>query len=135
MCKHELKRWSATVALSGTVMWVVAGIWHNYIMARFYALTHASHDGIFILLLAYWILAALMLWLFTRVYEGENALLTGMKVGIFMGFTWVVPHGLAMAGAHGEPILYVFKNGLWHIVEEGIGGTVMALLYTRLKIS
>ena len=34
--------------------------------------------------------------------------------------------------AHGDTtIAYVIKNSLWHMVEQGIGGIIIAFLYGR----
>ncbi len=49
-----------------------------------------------------------------------------------IGLLWVFPHGLAMAGAHGDSISYVFKNAAWHVVEQGVGGIVIGLVYGKL---
>lgn len=49
---------------SGFVMWVVAGVWHNLIMTTLYEDTHATHEGIGILLIAYFILALFMSYLY-----------------------------------------------------------------------
>ena len=48
---------------------------------------------------------------------------------IGLGLLWVLPHGLAMAGAHDTSVVYVVKNSAWHLVEQGIGGALVALAY------
>ena len=119
---------------AGFVMWVVAGVWHNLIMASLYEDIHAKHEGIGLLLIAYFILALFMSYLYPLIYKGEKPILEGLKLGIIIGILWVFPHGLAMAGAHGDSILYVFKNTAWHMVEQGIGGIVIAFVYAKLNI-
>lgn len=52
----------------------------------------------------------------------------GAKFGALVGLLWVLPHGLAMAGAHGTSVVYVLKNSLWHVFEQGLGGAVFASL-------
>jgi hypothetical protein len=38
-----------------------------------------------------------------------------------------------MTGAHdGKSIVYVLKNGGWHIIEQGIGGIIIGLIYGRM---
>ncbi len=120
----------ATV-VGGLGMWIVAGIWHNLVMANLYAEVQAKHDGIGLLLVAYFILALLMVHLFPKEREDQSTILTGLKFGVTIGLLWVFPHELAMAGAHGDSLAYVFKNGIWHMVEQGIGGVIIALTLRR----
>ena len=129
----NVKKIVIATLLGGFVMWVVAGIWHNLIMAKLYEDTHATHEGIGILLTAYFILALFMSYLYPLIYKEENPLTNGLKLGMLIGALWVFPHGLAMAGAHGDSILYVLKNTVWHMVEQGIGGIVIAFVYARIK--
>lgn len=57
--KTLLKFVTATLAC-GLGMWIVAGLWHNLIMPALYADTHATHEGIGIMLIAYIVLALIM---------------------------------------------------------------------------
>ncbi len=57
-------------------------------------------------------------------------------MGIIIGILWVFPHGLAMAATHETSILYEFKNTLYHMIEQGIGGLIVFCVYnysTRKK--
>ena len=58
-------------------------------------------------------------------------MISGLVFGALIGILWVFPHELAMVGAHGEPLAYVFKNAAWHAVEQGLGGIVVGLSYRR----
>jgi len=121
--------------LGGTIsMWLLAGLWHEVIMASFYNTeTHATHEGTWIIFLAYLILGLLMAYIFPLGYKGGKPLPEGLRFGIIMGLIWVFPHELAMAGAHGESLSYVFKNAAWHVLEQGAGGIVIALVYKKVK--
>ncbi len=119
---------------SGFGMWVIAGIWHNLIMANLYKNVHATHDGIGLLLVAYFILALLMSYIYPLGYKGGKPYLEGLRFGVIIGILWVFPHGLAMAGAHGESILYVLKNSAWHMIEQGFGGIIIGLVYGMVKL-
>jgi len=124
----DFKRATIATVCSGFGMWAVAGIWHNLIMANLYESVHAAHEGIGILLVAYLILAFLMSYMYPRGYKGGRPAWEGLRFGMIIGILWVFPHGLAMAGAHGDSILYVFKNSAWHMVEQGIGGIIIGLI-------
>ncbi len=132
-----MKRYYLISSLAaGLGMWILAGIWHKLIMVHFYtAETGAKHEGTFIILIAYLILSTIMTYIFPLGYQGGKALVEGAKFGILMGVLWVFPHELAMAGAHGESLVYVFKNALWHAVEQGLGGVIIAIVYSRLKLN
>jgi len=114
---------TVTTALS---MWTIAGLWHNLLMPTLYADSHAKHDGIGMLLVAYFVLALFMTYLYPRLRGDSSTAVAGLRLGVVVGLLWVFPHGLAMAGAHDESLAYVFKNGLWHVVEQGLGGLVLA---------
>ncbi|MDH5786428.1 MAG: hypothetical protein OEZ16_12590 [Chromatiales bacterium] len=127
-----LKKHLTALLLTAITMWLLAGLWHKVIMAQFYIdETAATHEGTGIIFLAYLILAGLMLLLFPRKPWFKNNLLSGLLFGAVIGLLWVFPHELAMAGAHGEPLGYVFFNAVWHMVEQGAGGIVIAMLYGR----
>lgn len=129
----DSKRLLTATALCGFGMWVVAGVWHNLVLASFYEQVHAEHEGIGILLLSYFILALLMSYLYTMIYQGEKPIMNGLKIGVLVGILWVFPHELAMAGAHGDSLAYVFKNGGWHVVEQGIGGWIIGMVFRKMK--
>jgi hypothetical protein len=113
-------------------MWLLAGLWHQLIMAGFYKQeTHASHEGTGIILIAYVILGLLMALIYPIGYKGKPPWIEGLRFGALVGILWVFPHELAMAGAHGGAIGYVVKNALWHIFEQGAGGIVIGVIYGR----
>ena len=123
----------ATLA-GGVTMWLLAGLWHTLLMAKFYAgETDATHEGTGIIFLAYMVLSILMTYIYALGYKGGRPIVEGLRFGVVIGLLWVFPHGLAMAGAHGNSISYVFKNAAWHIVEQGIGGIIIGLVYGRVQ--
>ncbi len=123
----------ATIA-GGVTMWIVAGIWHNLIMANLYKETHATHEGIGIMLVAYIVLALIMVYMYPLGYKGGKPVIEGLRFGMIIGILWVFPHELVMTGAHdGKSIIYVFKNAGWHMIEQGIGGIIIGLIYGRVK--
>lgn len=126
-----MRRAVVTVLVCAAVMWIVAGLWHNLILPGLYAKTHASHDGIGVLLVAYLVLSALMVLLYRPLLSGRSQILNGLLFGAFIGVLWVFPHELAMVGAHGKSLTYVLKNAAWHIVEQGLGGLVIGLLLAQ----
>ena len=122
-----------TATLTGGIsMWLLAGLWHEVIMAQFYAAeTQATHEGTFIILVAYLVLGALMAYMYPLGYKGGRPVVEGLRFGMLIGVIWVFPHELAMAGAHGDPLVYVFKNAAWDMAGQGLGGFIVALVYSR----
>ena len=115
-------------------MCLLAGLWHKLLMVQFYASeVDATHEGTGIIFIAYIILGILMAYLYPLIYKGGKPAVEGIKIGIVIGILWVFPHELAMAGAHGESISYVFKNAIWHIFEQGVGGLIIGLVYGKLQ--
>ncbi|MDH5465119.1 MAG: hypothetical protein OEW60_05780 [Thiovulaceae bacterium] len=122
--------------LSALGMMMLAGVWHEVIMLKFYAKeTGASHEGTAIIFLSYLILSFLMVVLYNQRKSYAQKLRDGIYFGALMGVLWVFPHELAMAGAHGESLSYVLINGVWHVVEQALGGFIIAFIFSRDKMS
>ena len=116
---------SLQTILGGLSMWIVAGLWHNLILPIVNENMEAHHDGLVIMLISYFILALLMVYIFSLTRR-EVSIKEGAYVGAIIGILWVFPHGLAMAGVHDTSTIYEIKNGLYHMIEQGIGGIVIA---------
>ena len=112
----------------GFGMWVIAGLWHNFILPSINQNVEPHHEGIGIMLIAYLILGFIMSYTYSLIYKGGNPVLEGLRMGIIVGILWVFPHGLVMAGAHDTSIIYEIKNTCWHIFEQGVGGIIIALI-------
>ena len=126
----NVKKLILSTLAGGFAMWVISGIWHNLILANFYSReTEATHEGIGILLIAYLVLSLIMSYMYPLGYKGGRPTIEGLRFGALIGLLWVFPHELAMAGAHGDSISYVFKNAAWHMVEQGLGGIVIGIIY------
>jgi len=129
--KKNPKRIILSVLLCGFGMWVVAGLWHNLILPSLYEDTHATHEGIFLMLVSYFVLAGFMVYLYPYLFKGDKRIMRGLKLGVFIGILWIFPYTFTMAGAHETSIVYVFKNTVWHMVEQGIGGVIVGLVYGK----
>lgn len=125
-----LKLLFSTLA-GGLGMWIIAGLWHNLILPRFDNNVEAHHDGLILMLVAYFILSFLMSYLYVISNRGGNPVIDGLTIGVIVGILWVFPHGLALAGAQNTSIIYEIKNSLYHIIEQGIGGIIIAIIYGK----
>jgi len=126
--KTKLLKLLIATLVGGFGMWIIAGLWHNLILPSFNKNVQAHHDGLGLMLVAYFILAILMAYIYSLSYKGGKPLIEGLKIGVIIGILWVFPHGLAMAGTHDTSVIYEVKNTLWHMIEQGIGGIIIALI-------
>jgi hypothetical protein len=81
----------------------------------------------------YFILAFLMAYLYSTTNTGDKSWVKGIKLGVIIGVVWVFPHGLVMAATHDTSLVHEIKNTLYHIVEQGIGGTVVFYVFSCFK--
>ncbi|CAD5257858.1 MULTISPECIES: hypothetical protein [unclassified Imperialibacter] len=119
-----LKWFIASALLTGLGMWVVGGLYHNLILPTVNKDMHPHHEGLGTTLIAYFILAFLMTYIYSTT-EGKNSWAKGIRHGCIIGVLWVFPHGLAMAATHETSILYEVKNTIYHVVEQGVGGAII----------
>jgi hypothetical protein len=116
-------------------MWIIAGVWHEVAAAWLYAdRIDGQHQGIGIILAAYGLLALLMTFFLRHTRLSAHPLLNGLIIGAVIGVLWVFPRELSLAAAHGEPLGYAFVNALWHMVEQGLGGVIIALVMSRMPM-
>ena len=122
------RNWKKMVIVSfvaGIGMWIVGGLWHNLILPAVDNSIHPHHQGLGIVLIAYVILGLLMSYLYTLSFGDNKSWKNGVLIGVMVGVLWVFPHGLSMAATHGTSIIYEFKNTLYHVFEQGIGGVLV----------
>jgi len=82
--------------------------------------------------IGYVVLALLMAYVYPIGYKGGSALMVGLKFGAIMGLIWIVPHSIVMLGVEGTiPFQFIAVDGMWHLVEQGAGGVVIAMLYGK----
>ncbi len=128
MNNHLTYRVVLATTLGGVAMWVTAGVWHNLILPRTVAGAEAHHEGLLVGLIAYFTLALLMVYLYATRRKRRPVVVEGLILGMVTGILWVFPHGLTLAGIHGTSIAYEVRNALYHVVEQGIGGVVVAVI-------
>lgn len=123
--KGSLKKYVLSTLATGFGMWIVGGIYHNLILPTINEKIQPHHEGLAITLIAYFILAILMVYIFEKVNLEMGSFYDGLRLGASIGVLWVFPHGLAMAGTHQTSIIYEVGNMLYHVVEQGIGGIIL----------
>lgn len=115
-------------------------LWYAVIMRGFYENSKGSwmqvsreHPSIPVILLGMFVLSVLMTVLYPKVQMGmKRPLLANLIYGMSIGLIYVLPSSLYYYGttsflAFGPMTMDVG----WHVIEEGIAGIMLGLLYTR----
>lgn len=129
----EWKIYLFSTLLTGLGMWIIGGLYHNLILPTINDAVHPHHEGLGITLIAYFILAFLMTYIYSVSNVKVHTVLKGVKLGVIIGILWVFPHGLAMAATHDTSVVYEFKNTMYHIIEQGIGGLIIFYVFNYFK--
>ena len=128
----DFKKFSMAVVGSLIVMSLLAWLWHDVILKSFY-IEHLTNrltepNGLFILI-GFFILAVLMSYLYPLGYKGGSPLKEGLRFGFIIGLLWFFPFNVLMIGVVGKSGTLVVVDGLWRLVEQGLGGVVIAYIY------
>ena len=115
------------------VMWLLGGGWHMLIMSEYYAGNSVAEPlaepRMPFIIIGYVILALLMSYIYPKGYSG-GGVVEGLKFGVLMGLVWVLPHAVILHGVYyGATGKLILVDAIWHLVEQGIGGIVIALIY------
>ena len=133
----DIKKFLTAFVAGFVVMFIISFLWHNVIMASFYNDHMGSvmrSEPIFLRILAGSIvLTALMAYIYPKGYAGDSPLTQGIKFGIIVGLLWTLPHGLIFSGVLNITLTGVLGDAAWHIVEEGITGAVIGLVYGKIS--
>ena len=129
----NLGKFALATFVSAIAMIVLAALWHDVIMGDYYALHSAvmreERQDLFVFL-GMFLLALLMAYVYPRGAGEGSALSGGARFGAVMGFIYVLPHGLVLHGVY-ETLTteLLLVDALWHVVEQGVGGVVIALIF------
>ena len=114
---------------------LVAFGWHLFLLADFYraqaqavAREEPNYVFVFVGLLILYFLMALV---YPIGYKGGSPVKEGFRFGAMIGLIWVLPISVVDHGLHNLPLTLVIVDSAWHVVQEGIGGIVIALVYGK----
>jgi len=129
--KKFVLAWMAAVV----VALLLAFGWHLFLLADFYqaqsqALAREEPNFVFIFV-ALLILYFLMALVYPMGYKGGSPVKEGFRFGALIGLIWVLPRSVGDHGIYNLPLTLVIVDSAWHVVQEGIGGIVIALVYGR----
>ena len=131
--KKFVLAWLAAVAIA----YLVGFGWHMFLMGDFYqaqsqALAREEPNFVF-LFVGPLILYFLMALVYPIGYKGGSPVKEGFRFGALIGLIWVLPISVIDHGLYNLPLTLVIVDSSWHVVQEGIGGIVIALVYGRQR--
>jgi len=124
-----------TSLVSAVAMLALAVVWYFGLAASFYAEHMAVVREIRlydVIALAYLVLGAMMALMYPAGYAGGHPAVEGARFGAMIGIIFSLPHSLlvyAMQSTRSTTL--VLADTIWHVVEQGVGGMVIGLLYGR----
>jgi len=129
--KKFVLAWVAAVV----VTFLLAGLWHLFLLADFYEVqTQAvarEEPKMPFIILGHLILGFLMALAYPIGYKGGAPVKEGFRFGALIGLIWILPWSLNIHGLWNLPLTVVIVDSAWRVVEEGIAGIVIALVYGR----
>jgi len=117
----------------GMVTFLLGYLWHAVILADFYE-THSAalarpEPNMMMVALGSLVIAVLMAYTYPIGYKGGSAVKEGFRFGALVGLIWVLPVSLIFSGVWNYPLVAVIVDSAWHIVEQGVTGIVIAMIY------
>ena len=117
------------------VAYLLSGLWHVLLLADFYESTARvtmRAPPLFLPIgVGYLVVGFIMAYMYPKGYEGGSPISEGLKFGAIIGLLWWFPTNLVLYGAMEGPFSIVLVDGAWHLVEEGLAGAVLGLVYGR----
>ena len=117
------------------VAFLLSGLWHVLLMSDFY---DAAQGGtmrdpplFWSIGLGYLVVGFIMAYMYPKGYEGGSPITEGLKFGAVIGLLWWFPTQLVLYGVLDGPFSMVLVDGAWHLVEEGLAGAALGLVYGR----
>ena len=119
------------------VMFGISALWHKIVMGSFYGNHYeaiATNVDLLYVLIGYLVIGLLMAFIYPIGYKGGSPLKEGPRFGALIGLVGLLPMTLiVLLGSGLVTHTGAIVDVIWHIIEEGIGGTVIALVYGRIK--
>ncbi len=133
----NVKKFVLAWVTATVVALLLGGLWHQFLLADFYeAHTQglAREEPIMaFVILGNLILGFLMALVYPIGYKGGSPVKEGFRFGALIGLIWVLPMTVVVYGLWNLPLTTVMVDPAWHVVEEGIGGIAIALVYGRQR--
>ncbi len=65
----------------------------------------------------------------------SSPLLSGVRFGVIAAIFWLMPYSLVLFGAYKFPYVALPLDFSWALIEQGIGGALIGLIYGRSNVA
>jgi hypothetical protein len=134
-----MKRTIFAVIAASATMFSLAGLYTS-ILAREFIATNVDHalmrspPNLVLVFVGYFVLALLMSLLYRRLVRVNGSpAWSGLRFGIAAAVCWLMPYSLVLFGVYNFPYSVLPLDFGWALVEQGIGGLVIGLIYGKLN--
>jgi hypothetical protein len=131
----DIKKFFLAGIVGSVVMFLLAGMWNtvivrNFIEAQIDPSQLRSVPVLYLVILGYLVLGFLMAIIYPRFAKGGKSVVgQGLMFGIIAGALWMLPYSLVLNSIYNFPFVAIGYDTIWVIVEQGIGGIVIAMVY------
>jgi hypothetical protein len=135
--KRTLKKALLAAASAAAVMFSLAGLYSGVIARGFIANNVDSTmlrqpPNLVLVFIGYLLLAMLMTALYGRFVRGpQSPAWSGLRFGMAAGVCWLMPYSLVLFGVYRFPFVALPMDLGWALIEQGIGGLVIGLIYGK----
>jgi hypothetical protein len=134
-----MKKTIFSVIAASVVMFSLAGFYTG-VLARAYIAAHLdpalirTPPNLILVFFGYLVLAFLMSIIYRRfVWVSATSKWTGLRFGLAAAVCWLMPYSLVLFGVYNFPYDVLPLDFAWALVEQGIGGLVIGLIYGKAK--
>ena len=118
------------------VMALLGGLWHKVLLESFYSAHFEllADVDIVLVMIGFFLTGFLLSAIYPVGYKGGSPASEGYRFGMLMGAVWMVPTAFVifLAADIATPV-GILVDMPWHIlVEEGIAGMVIGLIYGKI---
>lgn len=134
-----MKKTIFAVIAASIAMFSLAGLYTG-VLAREFITTHVDKalmrtpPNLVLVFFGYLFLALLMALIYRRFIRvtGSPAW-SGFCFGMAAGVCWLMPYSLVLFGVYNFPYIVLPLDFVWALVEQGVGGLVIGLIYGKLN--
>jgi len=116
-------------------MFSLAGLF-NGVLARDFLVNNVDQSllrtptNLMMVASGYFVLSLLMVLLYPRLIRaGGSPAMKGLFFGMRAGICWLMPYSLVLFGVYKFPYIALPMDIAWALIEQGIGGLVIGLVY------
>ncbi len=117
------------------VMFILSIVWHVPLMGEFYAENYAEVNipeeefSMLYLMIGYLIFSFMMSYMYPIGFGGGSAIKEGLRFGVMLGIFMSFSKAFIFAAVYKMPLDANLYDAVYHVIELGIGGIVIAKIY------